>query len=146
MSDARPPQDATETVGACHCGAVRFRVTLPDGLRQPRRCDCSLCRMRGAVVVSARADDLVVVEGGETLTEYRFNTGTARHFFCSRCGIYTHHRRRSNPDQYGVNVACLADVSPFDFPEVPVQDGRSHPADHPGGSRLAGVLRFVKAG
>jgi hypothetical protein len=146
MSDAQPRQDAAETMGACHCGAVRFRVTLADGLRQPRRCDCSLCRMRGAVVVSARAEDLVVVEGGEVLTEYRFNTGTARHFFCSRCGIYTHHRRRSNPDQYGVNVACLAGVSPFDFPEVPVQDGRTHPADHGGGSRLAGVLRFVKAG
>ena len=145
MSDARALQEATERAGACHCGTVRFRVTLLDGLRQPRRCDCSLCRMRGAVVVSARVDDLVVVEGREALTEYRFHTGTARHFFCARCGIYTHHRRRSNPDQYGVNVACLAGVSPFDFPEVPVQDGRTHPTDHAGASRLAGILRFVTA-
>ena len=143
MSDARPSRDVAETTGACHCGAVRIRVTLLDGLRQPRRCDCSLCRMRGAVVVSARVDDLVVTKGGDVLTEYRFNTGTARHFFCSRCGIYTHHRRRSNPDQYGVNVACLSGVSPFDFPDVPVQDGASHPSDQ-GASRLAGHLRFER--
>ena len=41
--------------GACHCGAVRFTVTLVDGLDNPRRCNCSLCRMRGAVVVIAAA-------------------------------------------------------------------------------------------
>jgi hypothetical protein len=44
--------------GACHCGAVRFTVTLVDDLDKPRRCNCSLCRMRGAVVASARVEDL----------------------------------------------------------------------------------------
>ena len=135
--------DTENTTGACHCGAVRFRVKLLDGLRGPRRCTCSLCRMRGAVVVSAKVADLVVTEGAELLTEYRFNTGTARHFFCSRCGIYTHHRRRSNPDEFGVNVACLAGVSPFDFPDVVVNDGTNHPAD--GRSEIAGHLRFEES-
>ena len=136
-----PAQDGDEMSGACHCGTVQFRVTLADGLRQPRRCTCSLCRMRGAVVVSARVDDLEITAGAKSLAEYRFNTGTARHFFCSRCGIYTHHRRRSNPDQFGVNVACLAGVSPFDFSEVVVNDGVNHPSDG-GGSTVAGHLRF----
>ena len=133
-----------ETIdGACHCGAVRFRVTLVDGLREPRRCDCSLCRMRGAVVVSARVDDLTVTAGQEALAEYRFNTGQARHFFCSRCGIYTHHQRRSNPGQYGVNAACLENVSPFDFEDVPVNDGVNHPADG-ATAGIVGRLRFVR--
>lgn len=132
-----------ETHGACHCGAVRFRVTLADGLRQPRRCTCSLCRMRGAVVVSATVEDLSIIQGEDVLTEYRFNTGIARHFFCSRCGIYTHHRRRSDPDHYGVNVACLAGVSPFDFADVVVNDGVNHPLDS-GGSSIAGHLRFIQ--
>ena len=48
---------------------------------------------------------------------------------CGRCGIYTHHQRRSFPDQYGYNVACLEGVNPFLLPEVPVRDGVHHPAD-----------------
>jgi hypothetical protein len=46
-------------------------------------------------------------------------------------------------DLYGVNVACLEGVSPFDFAEVPVMDGVAHPSDTGGPSRLAGLLRFV---
>jgi hypothetical protein len=128
--------------GACHCGVVRFEVDLPDGLDKPRRCTCSICRMRGAVAVTAKLDGFRILEGEDRLTEYRFNTGEARHYFCSRCGIYTHHQRRSHPDEYGVNVACLEGVSPFDFREVPVGDGVHHPNDTGGVSRLAGVLRF----
>lgn len=135
--------DMDQAAGACHCGAVQFRVRLADGLRDPRRCDCSLCRMRGAVAVSARVEDFVVTRGEDVLTEYRFNTGVARHFFCSRCGIYTHHRRRSKPAECGVNVACLVGVSPFDFADVPVNDGAAHPSDG-GTARLAGRLLFVK--
>lgn len=132
------------TRAACHCGAVRFRVRLAEGLESARRCDCSLCRMRGAVAVSAGLGDIDILDGVEALTEYRFNTGTARHFFCSRCGIYTHHQRRSKPNQYGVNVACLEGVSPFDFAEVPVNDGRHHPGDGDGGGGVIGVLRFER--
>ncbi len=128
------------TPASCHCGAVRFRVRLAEGLDSARRCDCSLCRMRGAVAVSASLDDIEILAGADTLAEYRFNTGVARHFFCSHCGIYTHHQRRSNPGQYGVNAACLEDVSPFDFVEVPVNDGRNHPSD--GGGGMIGVLRY----
>ena len=137
-----------ETVeGACHCGTVRFRARLSEGLRSARRCDCSYCRMRGAVVVSAAKGDFTVLAGGEALSVYRFNTRQSDHFFCSRCGIYTHHGRRSNPSQYGINVACLEGLSPFDFDEVPVNDGVRHPSDAPAGApgpRLAGVLRFIR--
>ena len=129
--------------GKCHCGAVRFEVELSDGLNSARRCTCSFCRMRGAVAVSAKVGELRLVHGEDVLTSYRFNTGTAQHFFCSRCGIYTHHQRRSNPGEFGVNVACLEGVSPFDFTEVPVLDGENHPSDNDGRARLAGKLRFI---
>ena len=128
--------------GECHCGAVRFEVQLSDGFNTIRRCTCSYCRMRGAVAVSAEQDGIRFVRGEEVLTSYRFNTGSAQHFFCSRCGIYTHHQRRSNQRQYGVNVACLNGISPFDFPEIPVLDGVEHPTDTGGPARRAGTLRF----
>jgi hypothetical protein len=132
-----------EIEAACHCGTVRFRVKLTDGFNTARRCTCSYCRMRGAVAVSADVGSITFDAGEEALTVYRFNTGVAQHYFCSRCGIYTHHRRRSNPNQYGVNVACLKAVSPFDFADVPVIDGVNHPADHGRGYEIVGHLRFI---
>ncbi|QUS35184.1 GFA family protein [Falsirhodobacter algicola] len=129
--------------GGCHCGGVRFRVRLVDGLNTARRCTCSLCRMRGAVAVSARLEDLEIVEGADLLTLYQFNTMTARHYFCRRCGVYTHHQRRSRPEEYGINLACLDGMSPFDLPDVPVMDGVSHPRD--GGGGVAGHLLFRPA-
>ena len=132
--------------GACHCGAIRFTVELPGGLASARRCTCSICRMRGAIAVTANFDGLVLHSGADKLATYRFNTGVAEHHFCTSCGIYTHHRRRSNPDQLGINVACIEGISPFDFPQVPVNDGERHPSDDPEGrSRLAGTLIFRQA-
>jgi len=128
--------------GQCHCGAVQFEAVLSDGFKTIRRCNCSFCRMRGAVAVSAALGGIRITRGEDAMTSYRFNTGTAQHFFCSRCGIYTHHQRRSNPNQYGINVACLEGISPFDFVEVPVMDGVHHPNDTGGPARRAGTLRF----
>ena len=130
--------------GACHCGAVRFRAYLPDGLADASLCNCSMCRMRGAVALTAPRDRFEVLEGADRLTLYQFHTKTAEHYFCSVCGIYTHHRRRSNPDEMGVNAACLAGMSPFDFSAVPVNDGEHHTKDG-GADGLVGTLHFIPA-
>ncbi|PPB82542.1 hypothetical protein LV82_00478 [Albidovulum inexpectatum] len=115
---------------SCHCGAVELEVTLvAEGLASARRCDCSFCARRGAIAVSAPLDGLRVVKGQEVLTLYTWNTHTAQHWFCSICGIYTHHRRRSNPNEYGVNAACLEGVNPRDLGDVPWVDGVFHPSD-----------------
>jgi hypothetical protein len=114
---------------SCHCGSVQFELTLPNGLEQLRRCDCSMCRRRGAVVASVPLSDINITQGEDLLSLYQFNTRTAKHYFCSNCGIYTHHQRRSNPTQYGFNVACLEGVNPFELGEIPTMDGVNHPAD-----------------
>ncbi|OOY26906.1 aldehyde-activating protein [Thioclava sp. L04-15] len=113
----------------CHCGAVEMEVTLSDGLNTKRRCDCSFCRRRGAVAVSAPLTGIRIVKGEENLSLYQFGTMTAKHYFCKTCGIYTHHQRRSNPNQYGVNAACLEGVNPRDLDPVPWSDGVNHPTD-----------------
>ena len=127
---------------ACHCGAVQFEVRLTDGLTTARRCSCSYCRMRGAVAVSAPKDGITFLSGEDRLTLYQFNTHTAKHYFCATCGIYTHHQRRSNPNEFGINAACLEGVSPFDFAQVVVNNGTALPSDDPSAPRIAGVLRF----
>ena len=131
--------------GSCHCGAIKFDVTLTEGFASARRCTCSMCRMRGAVAVTSTPDNFRITQGKDKLATYRFNTMSAEHHFCSVCGIYTHHKRRSNSNQLGVNVACLEGVSPFDFAEVVVYDGERHPGDNPEHKTYtAGVLRFER--
>ncbi|QYJ95439.1 GFA family protein [Shewanella spartinae] len=115
---------------SCHCGAVELALSLPNGIQKPRRCDCSICRRKGAIVVSVTLDGLRVVKGQEQLKLYQFNTHTAKHYFCGICGIYTHHQRRSNPEEYGVNLGCLERVNPYDIGEVVTSDGVNHPADN----------------
>jgi len=131
--------------GSCHCGAVRFTVQLPEVLR-PRRCNCSICAMKGVVMIDVPLADLAIDAGEELLTLYTFNTGEAKHRFCSRCGIHTFHQTRSDPDKFGINAACLEGMSPYDWAELPVFDGRNHPSDNGGKGRYAGVMRYLPAG
>ena len=91
---------------SCHCGAVQLELDLPDGLVDVRRCDCSMCRRRGAIVASVPLAGVTILKGSSDLQLYQFNTRTATHYFCRHCGIYTHHQRRSNPTQY-VSQRCL---------------------------------------
>ena len=113
----------------CHCGAIELEIELPDGIVDPRHCDCSICCRKGAVVASVLLSGIKIVKGENYLTLYQFNTHTAKHYFCSICGIYTHHQRRSNPHLYGYNVACLEGVNPFKIPNITIYDGVNHPAD-----------------
>ncbi len=114
---------------SCHCGGVVLELDLAGGIVDARRCNCSMCRRKGAIMGAVPLDGLRVIEGEALLSVYRFNTRVAEHYFCSRCGIYTHHRRRSKPDQYGFNLGCLDGVDPYLVEGVPVNDGIDHPAD-----------------
>ncbi|TRZ66319.1 MAG: GFA family protein [Rhodocyclaceae bacterium] len=118
-------------LATCHCGSVVLELDLPDGIVDPRRCNCSICRRKGAVAASVPLSGLKVVKGQDVLQLYQFNTNTAKHYFCSICGIYTHHQRRSNPEEYGYNVGCLEGVNPFLIGDVPTNDGVNHRSDQP---------------
>lgn len=114
---------------SCHCGKVELELALPNGIEKPRRCDCSMCRRRGAIVASVPLNGIRIVQGEDVLKPYQFNTRTAKHFFCGECGIYTHHQRRSDPSEYGYNVGCLEGVNPYELGTIEVMDGVNHPSD-----------------
>lgn len=111
--------------GTCHCGAVEFQVTLEDGLQNLRRCNCSLCRRKGAIMAAVPLQSLRVTRGADNLALYQWNTKTAKHYFCKTCGIYTHHARRSNPNEYGFNIGCFNEVDPGPLGEIKTGDGAS---------------------
>ncbi|SHG81610.1 GFA family protein [Marivita hallyeonensis] len=112
---------------SCHCGAVELEAILREDLASARRCDCTFCRRRAAPNVSIAEGDLHVVKGEENLTLYSFGTHTAQHFFCKTCGIYTHHKRRSNPREFGLNLGAIDGVNPADYEPMVWVDGINDP-------------------
>lgn len=64
-----------------------------------------------------------LLKGLENLSLYQFNTDIAKHYFCKKCGIYTHHNRKTDPDGMGVNLGCLEDIDPMDY-ETNIFDGK----------------------
>jgi hypothetical protein len=121
VPEAAPPAPAWVTHrGGCHCGAVAFEVDAPARLTVSE-CNCSICRMSGFLHLIVPRTRLRLLRGAQSLSEYRFNTGTAQHLFCRHCGVKSFYVPRSNPDGYSVNLRCLdratlehVDIEPFD--------------------------------
>jgi hypothetical protein len=116
--------------GGCHCGAVAFEVDAPAHLTVSE-CNCSICRMSGFLHLIVPRNRLRLLRGADELTDYRFNTGTAQHLFCRRCGVKSFYVPRSNPDGYSVNVRCLdratvteVTIEPFDDDDRAASEAR----------------------
>ena len=92
--------------GGCHCGKVRFEVIAPEVL-EVEECNCSMCGKSGYLHLIVPADRFRLLAGADALTTYTFNTGTARHLFCSVCGIKSFYVPRSHPDGFSVNARCI---------------------------------------
>jgi len=115
---------------SCHCGGVEIEVNVPDQFKKLMRCNCSLCKRKGAIMTMVEHGDLKVTKGQDLLKLYQYHTKVAEHYFCSKCGIYTHTNPRSNHDKvYMINVGCVEGVKPLEFKNIIVSDGENHPLD-----------------
>ena len=122
--------------GGCHCGAVRFEAELPSRLTV-QDCNCSMCAKTGYLHAIVPEGRFRLLCGADQLTGYSFNTGVARHLFCSTCGIKSFYRPRSNPDGWSVNARCLDAHDALDIRVEPF-DGRDWEAN---GAALAHLSR-----
>jgi hypothetical protein len=93
--------------GSCHCGAIQFQIEAE--ITDVYSCDCSLCSKKNALMTTVHEDNFKLLAGEDKLSLYQWNARIARHYFCSVCGIYPFHRKRSMPDHYGINIRCLDD-------------------------------------
>ncbi|CAH0536611.1 GFA family protein [Vibrio marisflavi] len=91
--------------GSCHCGDVQF--TFVSDLSRVGKCNCSLCLKRNAIMAYTEAHKFTLISGEDRLSCYQFNTMQAKHYFCSSCGIYTHHKPRTQKATTAVNLSCL---------------------------------------
>jgi hypothetical protein len=117
--------------GGCHCGRVRFEVDAPAAL-SVSDCNCSICAKSGYLHLMVPKGRFRLLSGAEALTTYQFNTGVAKHLFCSVCGIKSFYIPRSNPDGISVNARCLDGVNVQDLTITPF-DGQQWEAQYPSG-------------
>ena len=112
----------------CHCGNIEAEIII-ENLNKFLRCNCSLCKRKGAIMSLVKNEDFKIVKGEDKLSIYQFHTKVAKHYFCSICGIYTHHNPRSNPAMTGFNLGCIEDIDTFSLKEIFLNDGHNHPLD-----------------
>lgn len=105
--------------GGCHCGAVRFQVSVDPTQVQVEDCNCSICRKKGFLHLIVPPSQFTLLAGANALTTYTFNTGIAQHLFCQHCGIHAFYRPRSHPQMFDVNLRCLDDDVRSQFQIVP---------------------------
>jgi hypothetical protein len=115
--------------GGCHCGRVRFEVTAPAEIAVTD-CNCSMCSRSGYLHLIVTKEQFKLLSGADVLTAYQFNTGTAKHLFCSVCGIKSFYVPRSHPNGYSVNARCL-DAGTVKGVKVIPMDGVNWEQSHP---------------
>ncbi len=113
----------------CHCGVIEAEINVSAKFEKIIRCNCSLCKRKGAVMSFVKNEDFKIIKGVNKLKLYQFHTKVAKHYFCSICGIYTHHNPRSNPAITGFNLGCIEGLNIFDFKNIAINDGHNHPLD-----------------
>ena len=112
--------------GSCHCGRINFQVKDTRISEDLYKCNCSLCKKKGIVMKPLEKNLFKLIKGEEFLSSYKWNKLIAEHFFCKICGVYTHHKRRRNPEQISINFACLENINFPSEGEINCVDGASH--------------------
>tara|TARA_B100000945_G_C20269830_1_gene543376 strand:- start:17 stop:382 length:366 start_codon:yes stop_codon:yes gene_type:complete len=113
----------------CHCGAIEAEINVINKLEKVIRCNCSICKRKGVIMSMVKNEDFKITKGENKLKLYQFHSKVAKHYFCSVCGIYTHHNPRSNPSMTGFNLGCIDDIDIFKLENVIINDGLNHPLD-----------------
>ncbi len=113
----------------CHCGAIEAEISVKDNFEKKLRCNCSLCKRKGAIMSIVKNEDFKIIKGNDKLQIYQFHTKVAKHYFCSICGIYTHHNPRANPAMTGFNLGCIDEVDTFNLKDISINNGKNHPLD-----------------
>ena len=112
----------------CHCGLFEAEINISN-LTKVLKCNCSICKRKGATMYLVKNEDFKIIKGKDSIKLYQFHTKVAKHFFCTSCGIYTHHHPRSNPAMTGFNLGCIDDIDIFQLYNHEVLDGKNHPLD-----------------
>ena len=104
--------EITKHTGSCHCGKVRYEVSL-DLSAPVTSCNCSMCGRAGTLLTFVPATQFTLLSGEGDLKDYLFNKHHIHHLFCTSCGIKSFARGKSprtGEELIAVNARCLEDV------------------------------------
>ena len=114
--------------GSCHCGSVQFEadIALEAGTI---KCNCTICTKMRFWAAQVPTASFRLLQGAESLREYRYHTRRDAHYFCGNCGINTFstgHSPALGPF-HAVVLACLDDLPVAELLAAPVRylDGRN---------------------
>ncbi|KAF9069194.1 Mss4-like protein [Rhodocollybia butyracea] len=106
--------------GNCHCGLVKYTITLPGSIYEQdiTSCNCSLCVRYGSLFVYFPKKEAKYFSGEGDLKKYSASFGSklAHHRFCPQCGSYMGWQSVEPeasaflPGVEGVNVRMLNDI------------------------------------
>ena len=113
----------------CHCKEIEAEINIDGDLPKIIKCNCSICKRKNAVMGMIKNEDFKIVKGEDKLKLYQFHTKVAKHYFCSNCGVYTHHNSRANPEMIGINLGCVDEIDIFNLKDISINDGQNHPLD-----------------
>jgi hypothetical protein len=120
----RTMEVASTRTGGCHCGKVRYEVTL--ALETVYECNCSMCSKKAALMTFVPAEQFRLLSGEDELTDYQWNKEIIHHVFCRSCGIHSFARGigSGGAPMCMINTRCLddADLSALKMVQI---DGRS---------------------
>ena len=102
--------------GKCHCGNIRYVLDWPGDATEitARTCGCTFCIKHGGSWTSHRDAKLAAeVRDASVVSKYRFGTGTADFYVCSRCGAVPFVTSAIGDHLYAVvNVNTFESVDP----------------------------------
>ncbi len=93
-------------LGGCHCKQIQFEVLGEENI-QILNCTCSICSIVNYKHYIVDKSKFKLIKGKDLLSNYTFNTKTAKHIFCKICGIKSFYIPRSHPDSISVNLNCI---------------------------------------
>ena len=110
--------------GSCHCGQVTFEAE--GEIQQVMECNCSHCSRKGFLLWFIPREQFKLLEGEDSLSQYKFNKHMIAHQFCKTCGCqpFAYGKHPSGAEMGAINVRCLADIDLSSLTRIPV-DGRS---------------------
>lgn len=84
--------------------------------------------MTGFLHFHVQTTQFKLLTGWDSLTEYRFESLSAQHWFCKVCGVQAFYKSRSNPNEMDINLRCLdtdnVDIYAFEYE---LTDGQNWP-------------------
>jgi len=95
--------------GSCHCGAVRFHLTMAPP-ETGYACNCSICGRAGWLLAFVPGAAFTLEHGAEALTDYQFGKKALHHTFCKVCGVrpFSRGADKEGKPTVAVNLRCLS--------------------------------------